>query len=234
MILVFGSSKELSHFNLKNVRVGESVIHISESAVNIGVTLDSKLTMAKHVNKIVSSAWYHLNNIRRIRKYLTKSATETIVHAFITSRLDMCNSILYGLPKKIKNKLQSIQNKCASLVVNGRKHTSSEEIRKSLHWLPIEERITYKILVITFKCLNGTGPQYLADLISVHNCNRVLRPRGIELNYSKYKNKTHGGRSFKSAAPILWNKLPQTVRASTTQEQFKRKLKSHLFEKAYN
>ena len=118
-------------------------------------------------------------------------------------------------------------------MVNGRNDLSSEEIRKSLHWLPVEQRIQYKIVVITFKCLNGIGPLYLADLISVRKIDRVLRPRGLELNYSKYKNVTQGGRSFQCAAPILWNKLPQYIRDSTTLEQLKRSLKTHLFEKAY-
>ena len=130
--------------------------------------------------------------------------------------------------KKTTNKLQSIQNKCARLVVNGRNDLSSEEIRKSLHWLPVEQRIQYKIVVITFKCLNGIGPLYLADLISVRKIDRVLRPRGLELNYSKYRNVTQGGRSFQCAAPILWNKLPQYIRDSTTLEQLKRSLKTHL------
>ena len=232
-VMVFGSKHQLKQVNINHIRVGDSNIALTESAVNIGVTLDSNLSMIKHVNKIVSTAWYHLRNISKIRKFLTQSATETIIHAFITSRLDTCNCILYGITDKTINKLQVIQNKCAKVIVKANRYSSATDIRKTLNWLPIKQRIKFKILVLTFKCLNGMAPVYLTELLSVKKQTRALRPRGIVLDHKTFKKTTQGGRSFSSAAPTLWNKLPIPIREIKTIIEFKSSLKTFLYQEAY-
>ena len=126
--------------------------------------------MLSHINKTCSSAFYHLYNIRRIRKYLSRESTECLVHAFVTSNLDYCNSLLYGLPSTHISKLQRVQNTAARLVTGSPRFGHITPILNNiLHWLPINFRIQFKVLLLTFKCLHGLAPQYLSDLQTSHS-----------------------------------------------------------------
>ena len=84
---------------------------------NLGELFDDQVTMAVHMTKICSAAFYHLHNIRRIRKYLSVDAATNLIHSFVSSRTDYCNSLLYGVPKCHIDKLQRVQNAAARLVV---------------------------------------------------------------------------------------------------------------------
>ena len=112
---------------------------------NLGTWFDSKMSMLSHINKTCSSAFYYLYNMRRIRKYLSRSVTESLVHAFITSRIDYCNSLLYGLPNSHIMKLQRIQNAAARLVTGTPRFCHVTPLLFHLHWLPISYRIKFKI-----------------------------------------------------------------------------------------
>ena len=103
-------------------------------------------------------AFYYLYNTRHIRKYLSRSSTETLIHAFITSRLDYCNSLLYGLPKYQLSKLQRVMNSSARLVYCAPKSCHITPLLRELHWLPVCYRIEYKITLLTFKVLRGMAP----------------------------------------------------------------------------
>ena len=230
--MLFGSNLQLKKLEIDTVKIGDSTVKLTEYACNIGVTLDKTMSMELHVKKIVSSAWYHLRNIYRIRKFLTRDTTKILVHAFITSKLDSYNCLLYG-SKKLIDKLQVVQNKAAKLVVNAGRLESSTEIRRSLNWLPVLQRIDFKILLYTYKALNGLAPLYITNLLKVRDLPCQLRNRGIVLEIPKTKKKTQGDRAFSSAGPVLWNKLPMYIRNSDCIEQFKKHLKHHLFQKAY-
>ena len=132
------------------------------SARNLGSWFDSKLTMATHISKTCNSAFYYLYNLRRIRKYLSKDNTKTLIHAFISSRVDYCNSLLYGLPEYQLNKLQRVQNMCARLICNESKYCHFTPLLVDLHWLPVKVRIELKILLIVFKIFKGLAPSYLS------------------------------------------------------------------------
>ena len=149
------------------IRVGDSDIQPVPIARNLGSWFDSRLHMATHVTKIFSSSSYYIYNIRRIRKYLSQQSTETLVHAFITSRLDYCNGLLYGLPDCLLNKLQRVQNACPRLIFKEQKFCGVTPLIYELHWLPIRYRIEFKILLISFKILNFLAPSYLSSLISL-------------------------------------------------------------------
>ena len=114
----------------------------------------------------------HLRNVSWIRKYISCHTMEMLVHAFITFRLDFCNSLLYGLPKQTIKRLQHV-HVAARIVALTPKHSHISPVLQKLHWLPIEEHITFKILLMTFKCLNGLAPSYLYDLVTWHiaRCN---------------------------------------------------------------
>ena len=114
--LIIGSSQQLEKLDNISIRVGDSDIHPVPLARNLGCWFDSRLSMASHITKLCASSFYYIYNIHRIRKYLSRQSTAILVHEFITSRLDYCNGLLYGLPDCLLNKLQRVQNACARLI----------------------------------------------------------------------------------------------------------------------
>ena len=146
------------------------------------------MSVLSHFNKTCSSAFYYIYNMRRIRKYLSRSVTESLVHAFITSRIDYCNSLLYDLPNSHIMKLQRIQNAAARLVTGTPRFCHVTPLLFHLHWLPISYRIKFKILLLTFKCLYGQAPNYLIDLITIKKQSRYsVRSNQMSLCSSSYQ-----------------------------------------------
>ena len=152
---------------IDGITVGHSVIAPQSPARNLGVWLDSNLSMGDHITKTSSAAFYYLYNIRRIRKYLSKECAETLIHAFISSRLDYCNSLLYGLPAYQIQKLQRVQNSAARLVFEESKFCHITPLLRVLHWLPIAYRIVFKTLLLTFKAIHKLTPTYISELVSL-------------------------------------------------------------------
>ena len=192
----------------------------------MGSRFDSNLDMLSHVNNICSLSFYYIYNIRRIRKYLWVSSNR---HEFITTKLDNCNSLLYGLPTIHINKLRRVQNAAARLVTNTPRTCHITPILKDLHWLPIKYRIEFKIVLLTFKCLYGLAPQYLVDLIAVAAQSiYTLRSRNATLLVSANARclPTLGDRAFQ---PKLWNSLPAEIRNIQSLTSFKRALKTYFF-----
>ena len=113
---MIGTKQQLAKVNIDHILIGDCVIRPKGVVKNLGTWLDSTLSMNSHVNNTCSNAFYCLYNIRRIRKYLSRRSTETIIHAFVSSRVDYCNSLLYGLPAYQLNKVQRVQNAVARLI----------------------------------------------------------------------------------------------------------------------
>ena len=156
---------------------------------------------------------------------------------FIGSRLDYCNSLLYGIPDYQISKLQRVMNASARLTYRAYKYCHITPLLAELHWLPVRSRIHYKILLITFKALHGLSPKYLSDLITIqqpssHNLRRNDNGHLLERPSAKTK-KTMGDRAFQVAAPFLWNKLPQSARDTTNLESFKTLIKTFLFKESF-
>ena len=190
--------------------------------------------MEQDVKKICSEANYHLRNISKIRKYLTQDSAQILIHAFISSKLDYCNSLLYGIPKYLVCRLQRVQNTAARIVTLTRKYDSITPIMFKLHWLPVHSRIIFKLLLLVYKALNGKAPSYISSLLSHRKCSRSLRSSGQELlTVPMSKLNTYGDRALSIAAPRQWNNLPLSIRKSPSIAIFKRHLKTYLFKEAY-
>ena len=187
------------------------------------------------MNDVSRTAYYHLYNIGRIRCYLSQSAAEQLVHAFITSKLDYCNALLCGLPSLLTKKLQRIQNAAARIITRTSRSAHITPVLFSLHWLPVCQRIQFKVLLIVFKAKCGTGPVYLQELIQPCRQCRELRSSSHHLlNVPFTKSTAISNRAFGVAGPTLWNKLPRDIRAINTLTVFKSRLKTHLFTEYYS
>ena len=148
------------------------------------------------------------------------------------SRIDYCNSLLGNYPLRVTNKLQRVQNAAARLLYKKTKRTQTTPLLKQLHWLPVIYRIKFKILLLTFKSLNNLAPLYLKSLIRRYVPSRLLRSNlslQDTLVVPRYRRKKHGGRSFSTVAPTLWNNLPAHIRKVKTVVTFKSLLKTHYF-----
>ena len=142
--------------------------------------------------------------------------------------------MLYGIPKYLLNKLQKIQNNAARIVTRTRRRDHVTPVLADLHWLPIEKRIEYKILLTTFKALHGLSPGYIRDLIEPYVPPRSLRSLDLcLLKKPMSRTVSYGDRSYRISAPFLWNKLPISLRQLTELDSFKTELKTHLFKQAY-
>lgn len=200
---------------------------------NLGVILDSELNFDSHINSITKSAYYHLKNIARIRDFMPKQDLEKVIHAFISSKLDYCNGLFTGLSKKAIRKLQYIQNAAARVLTKTRKFDHITPILRSLHWLPINQRINFKALLLVYKSLNGLGPSYVSDLLLPYKPPRTLRSSDAGLlTIPRVKTKS-GEAAFSHYATHSWNKLPQDIRNAQTLTTFKTKLKTFMFSTVY-
>ena len=227
------SSKQMAH-HLQGIKleIDDHEILPSKSVRNLGVTMDSNACMEQHVNKICRAAYGHLQAIRRIRHCLDRQSLEIIVHAFVTSRLDFCNSVLLGLKQSLLTKVQRVQNAAARILTKTPRREHITPVLHSLHWLPVEARIEYKVNVLIFKCLDGTAPQYLRDLITPRDPARALRDRKM-LSVPNCALSRAGRCSFSIGGPILWNSLPLHLREVDELLSFKRCLKTYLFSKYF-
>ena len=230
--MILGTPQQLAKVSIEAVQVGNSSINPVESLKNLGVVFDQHLTMTTHVNQVCQKGHFQLRKIRQIRKYLDREATEKLVHAFITSNIDYCNSLLYGTSNAVIEKLQKLQNTAARVICGANRYDHITPLLKELHWLPISYRISFKIALLTYKCLNGRAPGYLSDLVKRSRSSRSLRSN----DYSKLKIplcKTKiGSRAFTSAAPKVWNPIPEYIKEMDI-DGFKRHLKAHYFKKAF-
>ena len=181
--------------------------------------------------KICQAAYFELKRISSIRRIFTEDATKTFVTSYILSRFDYCNCLLMGAPNSIIQPIEKIQNLSAILVPLAPRHHHSTPILEKLQWLPISERIKYKVACMCFNAINGSGPAYLSELLYVYTPSRTLRSSSNTrtLKIRQYKRKTHGFRSFSCFGPHIWNSLPKDLIHCSTLPCFKAELKTFLF-----
>jgi len=233
-----GTYQQLRKISSQSLCVGGTNVTPSAKARDLGVLIDGELSMSDHVSNVVSSCFYQLRQLRSVRRCLPFEARRSLVTAFIANRLDYCNAILYNVAASTIQRLQVVLNAAARLITDLRKYDHvTPFIRDELHWLPVLQRVKFKIAVLAFNCIRGTGPAYF---------NKVCTPLSSIPGYASTRAAEHGdlfvpacktkigGRSFHIAAPTVWNSLPQQLHLPTiSRNQFKSGLKTHLFKEAY-
>ena len=229
-VVVLGTSNQLKNSaSLRSVSVAGTSLHVSTQMKSLGVTLDSHLTFSTHVNNVVKSCNYHTRAIRHVRHLLTDTTAQSLACCLINSRLDYCNALLYRAPASAINKLQRAQNNAARVVLQAGHTASSTPLLQQLHWLPVRQRITYKLGLITYKTKTSGLPAYLNQHLFPRAPPRCTRSASLPLLEQHRTTTEFARRAFSHAAPSVWNNLPADVLTSTSLPDFKRKLKTHLF-----
>jgi len=178
-------------------------ILFSLQAKNLGVTLTNNLSMAKHVTNICRSACIEIQRISNLRHYLTINATQTLLCAFVLSKLDYHNSLSSGSPKHLLDKLRKVQNSASRLVFKACKHKHIKPFLQKLHWLPVVSRIQYKATTLYYNSFTESFAVYLSKLLTVYHPFRQLRSisdtRTFRIPF--IKTKTFGQQAFSFAGP---------------------------------
>jgi hypothetical protein len=222
----------------KDINLGIDVLP-KNTVKNLGVIFDSKLSFIDHFNSIVKTCNFHMRRLSSIIKYLDKASATTLMHAFITSRIDYCNSLFINLPNKYLKRLQTLLNRAARLIFNLPPFTRTSSYLYELHWLPIKARLEFKVCLLVYKALSSNQPAYIRELLTSYTpqCNMILRaadnPHLLVVPRLDKRSK-FASRALSYAGPKLFNQLPSKVKDATTTDTFKKLLKTHLFTKAYD
>ena len=223
--------------NQLELSIGEAKVKPQKACRNLGVMFDCHLNMECQIQNICKSAYFHLRNIGAVRSHLPGSATVQLVHALITSRLDYCNSLLYGIPKHKTDRLQRVHNIAARIVARCPKFTNITPVLYELHWLPTYKRIVFKLLLLVYRSVNQLAPTYLCELLKPYEevqMRNDLRSTTQHLLHIPWSGSvSFGDRSFRVAGPTEWNALPLDIKQANSIETFKSKLKAHLFKQHF-
>lgn len=227
-IMVFHPPSLTNQLVIGGTLVDGECIRFSKEVKNVGVLLDCNMKLDKHINRVVSHCYKLLKDIGRVRNVITNKHAEMLVHAVISSRLDYCNSLFFNLSKSNLKKLQKVQNSAARIVSRTSKRKSVSKVLNDLHWLRIEARIMFKIILLVYKVVTGQCSENLQITYKQHNC----RPQDELLLEAASAKTKYGQRTFDFVGPRLWNALPLHVRKEEEITRFKTAVKTILFQGA--
>lgn len=219
-----------------SLQLRNETVAASDQVRVLGVTLTSDLCVDKHVANVCATCFYWLRQLRRVRRPLDAESAATLVHAFVTSRVDYCNAILAGAPKSITDKLQRVMNAAARVVSDTRKYDRglTHLLHNELHWLDVPQRVQYKLCATVHRCLQHKAPQYMT-VCCIHTSDIARRQHlrsasSHQLFVPRHRRSMFGRRAFSVAGPAAWNSLPDYLRDPTRSiDSFRRDLKTFLF-----
>jgi len=190
--------------------------------------------MNSHVSHLCKTLNFQLRNISRIRKYLDIDSCHHIVRSLVLSRLDYGNSLLIGTTDSNKTKLQKIQNRAVRVIFGLKRRDHITPHLKRLHWLPLRERLNFKLLTMMFQCIKKTAPKYIRDDIhlysSVQTAPYSLRSgNDTTMLFIPDTDSTAADYAFQVYGPRLWNTIPMHIREAPTFGRFKKQLKTYLY-----
>ena len=234
--LIAGKPSVISQFDKPIMKLNGVDIVPKSEVRNLGVMFDESLSLSNHVSLMCQKMFFEIRNISFHRKYLPDDVVSQLMVSLVLSKMDYCNSLLINLPQYLLDKLQRVQNCAAKICLRKRKYDHVTPLLKSLHWLPVKERIEYKVATLCHKYFLGTLPFYLSCLLRKPTRTRNLRSGKDKTILFKpiKKLQSYGERSFEFCGPSIWNALPREIREIESHESFKHALKHHLFLKAYD
>ena len=234
--LMLVTSKRSKHLhNLPtSITIGNAQIPFKQSVKKLGFTLDCHLTMNAHVTNIAQTCYSELRRLASIRRFLTSTATATLVSAFVLSRIDYCNSLLFCSTHDVTSHLQQIQSYAARVILCLPKSSSMTTHLKSHHWLPVKARSTYKIACLCYHCHRSTAPSYVANMLHEKPSHTLSSSYTMPLLSRPADSKaTLDDHSFSFASSSVWNSIPNYVRCASSLLSFKSRSKTYLFCSVY-
>ena len=231
-VIWVGTRQQLDKIHITELQLQSANVQFADTVSDLGVVVDSQLNMSAHVAAVSRSCLFQLRQLRAVRQSLSTDAAKTLVSAFISSRLDYCNSLLSGVTSGLLTKLQSVQNAAARFVSMSWKFDHITPILRDLHWLPVRRRIDFKVATLVYKCLHGFAPPYLIEdcvLVASLSGRQHLRSADTRRLFVPKTSTKYGSRSFAVHGPNAWNSLPAELRLIDNLTTFGRKLKTYLF-----
>ena len=235
--LMLVTSKRSKHLhNLPtSITIGNAQIPFKQSVKNLGFTLDCHLTMNAHVSNIARTCYYELRRLASIRRFLTSTATATLVSAFVLSRIDYCISLLLGSTHDVTSHLQQIQNYPARVILR-LPMSSNITTHLSLHCLPVKVISTYKIPCLCYHCHSCAAPSYVTDMLQKkisHIRNTCSCSYTMPLLNRPAHSKAILGYHSVSFTSSVWNSIPNFIRCAPSLSSLKSHLKTYLFRSVY-
>ena len=234
-VILFATKSQIKKLsNPISITLSDTNFQPKSDVENLGVIMDTNMTMQKQINRITSTCYYHIRKISKVRKYLNIDAARSLINAYVISRMDYGNALLAELPAYLIKKLQRVQNYAARVINRTGWRDSISRQLKDLHWLPVKQRIEYKVILTVYKSLNNLAPGYLKNLLKYRQTVRTLRSSNRQYLFVKRYRTRYGARTFSYIGPKLWNQLPLSLRKTDSLPKFKTMLKTHLFRKAFS
>ena len=218
------------------LQLGSAAVKNAQVVRDLGVILDSCLSLKANVSAITKSCFYHLRRLRLVKNYLDNQSVMKLVYAFILSRIDRCNSILVGLPDVTVAPITRVLHAAARLISGTKRHEHITPILRELHWLPLQSRIRFKLCVLMHGIKYNHCPDYLRnDVVLCSEVPTLARLRSSTHGefVKRRANFKYGKRAFSVAGPNAWNKLSTELKIISSVQIFKKKLKKFLFDKYY-
>ena len=204
----------------------------------LGFTLHCHLTMNAHVSNIAQTCYFELRRLASIRRFLTSTATSTLVPAFVLSIIDYCNSLQLGSTHDVTSHLQRIQNYAARVILRPPKSSCITTHLISLHWLPVKVRSTYKMVCLCYHCHSSTASSYVADMLHKKPSHtRITRSSSYTmplLNRPAHSKATLDDRSFSFASSSVWNSILNVVWCAPSLSSFNSRFWTYLFHSVCN
>ena len=219
--------------DLDTILISDARIQPSSIIKSLGVTLDQQLTFDQQVDKVCKACYFHIRALRHVQTSLPDDVTKTVACSIVNSRLDYCNSLLSGTSVSNLAKLQRVQNTLARVVLRRGKYDHISSALAELHWLPVKQRITFKLCTLAFNIKRTNQPSYLRQLLIDYEPPRCLRSSTQGFLRVDCSRSVIGSRAFKHSATNAWNSLPDSIRTINNFIDFKTKLKTHLFKLAF-
>ena len=215
---------------LNGTHVSNSCIRFVKQAKNLGIIIDESLSMETQINQVVKSCFSIIKKIASIKSFLSSEQLKTIICTCVFSKIDYCNALYYGVNNCQLNKLQAVQNSAIHLTRKreNKSGISSKDYLRKFHWLPVNKRIKFKLLLMIHNCLYGKAPTLLCDMFKYgasSRTNRLEERRSIGV---------YGDRSISIGGSKLWNLLPISIRMEKVTNVFKKKIKTFLFRELDN
>ena len=237
--MFLGSRQALKSINetpLDVISINNTPIKRVDHVRNLGLTMDEVLSWRKHINLRIQRAMGNFIALARFKKFLSLEAKLMLCESMVLSQFNFCDAVYLNIDIYLQKKIQKMQDLCLKFIFNIKKnqHCNYDELRSSLNWMDMNQRMIAHSLVILYKILNGHGPSYLSDLFTQHFeiRERITRTFSGNIYLPNINASARHRKSFNIYISRVWNLLPDNVKSSSTSNSFKIKIKKLFLNKS--